>query len=255
MNFDELNLLGIDVGFSKVRATTGLAWSLAGEIGAARTYTDWPRRERALPPDTSFDVIAIDGPIIENRAPRGIVRRCEQLLSRGTFQKRCKPGASHYGTGLLLREAATDTACQFGHLGKRPRFEQAVIPDTAIVEAFPNAFLGVMLEEAAFQGYRIVRGRKFDYLYDRAVAAGHLSAVLETIGWNNQALVARMAIERDHELRAALICLLTAACVVAGQATAVGDSTGGWIWLPPVDLWADWAKETLATNSANLPPP
>ena len=45
----------------------------------------------------------------------------------------------------------------------------------------------------------------------------------------------------DHEHRAALICLATAAGVSVGQYTAVGDEAGGYFCLPPWSLWAEWA--------------
>lgn len=252
MNFDEINLLGIDVGFSATRPTTGIAWSVRGEIDAARTFTDWERRDRVLPKNVSFDVIAIDGPLISPDAHEHAIRRCEQILSRGAFQKRCKPGASHFGTGLRLRQAAAETAKQFQHLGARPGFSNAIFPDTAIVEAFPNAFLGVVLEDTDFSVEAVVRGKKFDRMYEQVVASGGFTRILDIIGWKNEELIARLAVERDHERRAALVCLLTAACAVSGHATAVGDALGGWIWLPPIETWGDWARQALETNMASM---
>jgi len=254
MNLQEINLLGIDVGFSDSRPTTGIAWSLSGKIDAARTHTDWQRRERVLPPGASFTLIAIDGPLVSQNAPGEIVRTCEQILSRGTFQKRCKPGASHFGTGLKLRQAAAETARQFGHLGMSPSFENAVFRETAIVEAFPNAFLGVMLDDSDFGAGRIARGKKFDHMYERVVASGRISALLEVIAWRNQALIDRMEADRDHERRAALVCLITAACAASGKATSIGDSPSGWIWLPPLEAWADWARQALEMNLASMSP-
>ena len=43
----------------------------------------------------------------------------------------------------------------------------------------------------------------------------------------------RLSSETDHELRAALICLLTAAVASQGTAAVVGEPSGGWFWLPP----------------------
>ncbi|MBB1250204.1 DUF429 domain-containing protein [Rhizobium sp. G21] len=252
MNFDEINLLGIDVGFSATRPTTGIAWSVAGEIDAARTFTDWERRKLAAPSGALFNVIAIDGPLIGPSAPAKVVRRCEQLLSRGLFQKRCKPGASHSGSGFQLRQAAAETARQFKHLGMLPSFANAIVADVAIVEAFPNAFLGVMLDADDFGLMRVARGKKFDQLYDQVVASKRMSRILEAIGWRNQRLLDRIDAERDHERRAALICLLTAACAASGKATTVGDEIGGWIWLPPIETWGDWAKRALEVNIVSL---
>ncbi|WP_037436349.1 hypothetical protein [Sinorhizobium fredii] len=57
-------LLGIDVGFSTSRPTTGIAWSKAVAFMAAKTHTDWPRRSQHIPASTTFLVIAIDGPLV-----------------------------------------------------------------------------------------------------------------------------------------------------------------------------------------------
>lgn len=40
--------------------------------------------------------------------------------------------------------------------------------------------------------------------------------------------------ESDHELRAAIVCLLTALLVAKGHYLAVGDEVGGWFFLPPL---------------------
>ncbi|WP_246726913.1 hypothetical protein [Rhizobium laguerreae] len=61
MKLKDINLLGIDVGFSKSRPTTGIAWSTNGTFGAVKTHTDWERRRQHLPSITAFSVIAIDG--------------------------------------------------------------------------------------------------------------------------------------------------------------------------------------------------
>jgi len=51
--------------------------------------------------------------------------------------------------------------------------------------------------------------------------------------------------ENDHERPAALICLLTAALAAQGTAAIIGESTGGWFWLPPRSLWQPWARQGL----------
>jgi hypothetical protein len=40
-------------------------------------------------------------------------------------------------------------------------------------------------------------------------------------------LLDRLKAERDHERRAALICVLTAVTTAVGKATPIGDETGG----------------------------
>jgi hypothetical protein len=58
----------------------------------------------------------------------------------------------------------------------------------------------------------------------------------------------RLESERDHELRAALICLLTAALAARGTAAIIGDLTGGWFWLPPWSVWQPWAKQGFSSG-------
>ncbi len=250
MNYGDIALLGIDVGFSKSRPTTGIAWSASGTFGAAKTYTDWDRRRQHLPGATTYSVVAIDGPLVPAGSPDSLVRMCERTLSHGAFQKRCKPGLSHFGTGLQLKRAALETAEQIKHLTSAPSFASAVFGDVAIVEAFPSAFLGVLMPEETFGTVQILRGKKFDWLYEHVVEAGSLAGLMALVGWDAPELLRRMQTERDHEKRAAYICLLTAACAAAGKAEVVGDVTSGWIWLPPTDLWASWARTALEQNLA-----
>jgi hypothetical protein len=55
----------------------------------------------------------------------------------------------------------------------------------------------------------------------------------------------RLRYEADHELRAALICLLTAALADKGTAAIIGEAEGGWFWLPPWSVWQPWATDGL----------
>jgi hypothetical protein len=252
MNLKDINLLGIDVGFSKSRPTTGIAWSANGTHAAAKTHTDWKRRQLHLPPATNFSVIAIDGPLVPIGSPDLLVRTCEQVLARSAFQKWCKPGSSHFGTGLQLKRAVFETASQFKHLTSVPIFANAVFRDVAIVEAFPNAFLGVLLPDQTFGAKQILRGKKFDWMYEHVVEAGRFGDLLALIGLDAPDLLRRIEAERDHEKRAANICLLTAACAATGKAEVVGDAISGWIWLPPRNLWASWASEALTRNLSTI---
>jgi hypothetical protein len=54
------------------------------------------------------------------------------------------------------------------------------------------------------------------------------------------------------ELRAALICLLTAALAEKGIAAIIGETEGGWFWLPPLSLWQPWAKEGLESATSRM---
>ena len=41
-----MNFLGVDVGFSALSLTTGLAWRVGDHIGATKTGTSWSKEER-----------------------------------------------------------------------------------------------------------------------------------------------------------------------------------------------------------------
>jgi integral membrane sensor domain MASE1 len=62
----------------------------------------------------------------------------------------------------------------------------------------------------------------------------------------------RLRSETDHELRAALICLLTAGLAARGTAAIIGEAKGGWFWLPPWSLWQSWATEGLENAAKRI---
>lgn len=252
MKLDNLPLLGIDVGYSRSRPTTGIAWSVGDDLDAAKTYTDWDRRRRHIPPSAIFAVIAIDGPLTPPGAPDDLDRLCERLFIRGAFQMRCKPGLSHHGHGRALRRAAAETAAQVRHLAAAAPPGRSAVPGMAIIEAFPNAFLGVLLGDERFALSKAAKRKKFDWLYAHAVEAGVFEPLLHFIGWRNERLLRVVTSERDHERQAAWVCLLTAACAAAGKSEVVGDDAGGWFWLPPSELLAPWARQALAESRAAL---
>lgn len=235
-----VTLLGIDVGFSAKNKSTGIAIYDRGRL-TTLTCIGSSARDRAdiLNGNLQFDAIAIDGPIVFGEEPP-VARECELILSRGAFSRRCKPGLSHFGFGLPLRHAATAIAAEM-----RQR-----IPTTGtIVEAFPNAFLGVLLSDDDYAALGLIkRGSKSDAYYARLAANNGFDAIFDHLGWRDDALratlhdIATDTSRKAHDKRAALVCLLTAACALSGQAEYVGDEAGGFITLPPKSLWADWAR-------------
>jgi hypothetical protein len=236
-----VSLLGIDVGFSATRASTGIAQYRFGEgvrLDCARSSP--AHRAAVLAHDHAFDAIAIDGPIVPEPALL-TARTCEQMLARKPFSRNCMAGYSHFGTGLLLRQAATEIAHEM-----RPRLRAHSSP---LVEAFPNAFLAVLLDQAAIDTARpILRGTKSDVFYQNAVANGALIRLLDHLRWHDEALraqVVALAADRSraaHEHRAAMVCLLTAGCALSNNCERIGDAAGGFIHLPPRALWAEWAR-------------
>jgi predicted RNase H-like nuclease len=241
-----VTLLGIDVGFSQRRNTTGIASFRSGhEIDLHCVGSRVEHRANVLRDGSLYHAIAIDGPIVPAcNGPTPMVRLCERVLSRGMFGQRCKPGFSHFGTGLQLRQAATTIALEMP-LHKRT----ASVP---VVEAFPNAFLGVMLDDCAYREMgRIPRGEKSDVLFRRAVTDCAFERLFRCLQWESPRLNAQIAAlaqtttRISHEHRAAVVCVMTAACALSTKATMIGDDSGGHIWLPPLDVWADWARREL----------
>jgi predicted nuclease with RNAse H fold len=246
VDWRNVSLLGIDVGFSERRKTTGIASYRFGQPTRLHCVGSLPEDRAAVLLDRPvYDAIAIDGPIVPTAAnTEQVIRRCEQLLSKEPFGKRCKPGFSHFGTGLKLRKAATTIASEMPgyrrHNGVR------------VVEAFPNAFLGVMLDDKTYAAFeRIPRGKKSDIFFAQASGDRSFDRLFECLGWDDGILrkqiraVACETTRVSHEHRAALVCVLTAACALSGQAAYVGDEVGGSICLPPSCLWADWARTAL----------
>ena len=120
-----------------------------------------------------------------------------------------------------------------------------------MVEAFPSAFLGVLLPEGVISKLPSTRGGKSDRLYEACLTEGVFEPLVAELRWPVVETVALLAAERDHDRRAAFICLLTAGFAHAGTATVIGDSIGGWFWLPPMDLWADWARAAVSLTLAD----
>jgi predicted nuclease with RNAse H fold len=243
VDWRNVSLLGIDVGFSERRKTTGIASYTFGQTARLHCVGSLPQdRAEVLLDRPLYDAIAIDGPIVPTATnPEQAIRRCERLLSKGLFGKRCKPGFSHFGTGLSLRKAAMTIASEM------PGYRRH--NGVPVVEAFPNAFLGVMLDDRTYAAFEsIPRGKKSDIFFAQAARDRVFDRLFECLGWNDDILrqqigaIARETTRISHEHRAALICVLTAACALSGQAAYVGDDVGGSICLPPLDLWARWAR-------------
>lgn len=53
----------------------------------------------------------------------------------------------------------------------------------------------------------------------------------------------------NHDDRAAFVCAITALGVVAGDFTAVGDKSDGWILLPRRAFVQNWAWDALEANA------
>ncbi len=102
---------------------------------------------------------------------------------------------------------------------------------------------------------KLRRGRKFDWLYDTWDRLGEFASLARSLDDPDaEAIAEACARNKDHEERAALVCLLTAACIALGQYTAVGDSVGGYLFMPPLSHWAEWAGHEIVRQRFQLQP-
>jgi hypothetical protein len=249
------NLMGIDVGFSKTRPTTGIACLECDQLSGGRAGTAWESREAKIPKGFHPSVIAIDGPLLPVGADQHVRRHVESIFIRAPYHNRCRPGLSHHGVGLELRQASSEACTQFGRLLEPPVLgtDDSVCHEGPIVGAFPNAFLGVLMSECELLAApRFKRGRRFDWLYDRMVTTGRLESLLSESLDLPDVVWQSLRFETDHELRAALICLLTAALAEKGTAAIIGEAEGGWFWLPPWSLWEPWAKDGIQSAEKKM---
>lgn len=246
-----MHLVGVDIGFSERRRSNGIAVVRDGKLTRAERVSV-SERDAALRELRDVDLVAIDAPLLPRGTADTLPRYCERVFSLGLFQKRCKPGMSHIrGTGQRLREHGRQAAEQLLVAQSfRPSLQplQRVWPDAPIVEAFPNAFLGVVVPDDDYlTATKIKRGGKFDWLYERWIHRGLFRAVVSAAQLPEE-IAARCEAEADHDVRAALVCLLTAAFAANGTAVAIGQHVDGYFFLPPAHLWAEWATESIGTH-------
>jgi hypothetical protein len=145
-----MKLMGVDVGYSTTRLTTGIACLDGDQLSLVRTGTEWASRKTRIPGGFQPALIALDGPLLPRGADMLIRRPCESVFIHAPFHNRCKPGLCHWGWGLELRRASADACAQFSRLlgsSVSDKEELPVSRSGSIVEAFPNGFLGVLMPE------------------------------------------------------------------------------------------------------------
>lgn len=251
----DADIAGIDVGLTLLDPTSGVCRSGPSGDVFGHTFCDYLSRTSVLGRGRRYSVLAVDAPLL----PQGILhyeaRACEKTFVWGLFQRRCKPGESHVpGTGQSLRRAGAETAHTFRSdvdiVELACPFPRIQVP-LNIVEAFPNAFLGVCLQDGSFTATP-GRGGKFDWLYDESVGQGVFHRLQSALAWPSDEFWRQSTSNDDHDERAAIVCAMTAIAVLRGQYVAVGEPLGGYFFLPPWDLWQPWAKRTLDSNRRDL---
>ena len=257
---DVTDVAGIDVGLTLVERTSGVCRTGSSGDLVTHTYIDRLSRSTALGGNLRFSVLAIDAPVLPEGQLHYDARSCEKVFVWGDFQKRCKCGESWVrGTGQALRRAGVDTAHAFADIvwSNEPTSPFPRVFDSRnIVEAFPNAFLGVSLPDGVFESTPS-RGEKFDWLYDQWLEYKMPEVLQAALRWHREQYWGAVSENRHHDERAALVCALTGICVLQGLYVAVGEPTGGYFFLPPWNAWAEWARSAVdkSRGDRRLPKP
>lgn len=247
------SVLGVDVGCSPTKRSGSvcrLEWS-ADAIwwSLARFRAVEPEREQTIvriAGENRLAAAAFDGPLRGSLDIIGRYRAAERMLTRRLQPLIGKPGQSSAPVGKLLNGHANACAqivlsrCDLAPAGYDIR-----IHERAILEAFPSAFLGLLIDDPAALNAR--RGDRSDTFYQHLAACGGIERLLHRF-LPSRSLREPLTTVTNHDDRAALVCALTALCLAGGDYTAVGDDDG-WIVLPPASLQPAWAGALLQQNA------
>lgn len=258
------HVIGIDVGFSARRRSTcfcRLSWDTSSyQLAFACATSDKSERFKALrfliPDRSTIAAVAIDGPLTKNLRPVNRYRSAEAILSRGVFQRRGKPGQTNSPMGQRLHRNASDLARQalkiindvYGKLNKSNHLHP--IHHLCLVEAFPNAFLAMLLPEGSIPPvHRNASDRFWEVLIKLGLFQSFLSGLLPNRSGPD------LGKFHNHDERAAIVCALTALSVSKCRFVAVGDREDGFIVLPPREAWGrngstrvSWVETALREN-------
>ena len=264
--------LGIDVGYSQDGYTTGLCL-ITLEHGHFLWHCLNTKSQKAqrladlrglIPEGTTISAVGIDGPLTTDFQLIDRYRAADAFLSRGAFQKRCKPGAVDSPNGQLLHYHATKLAKLVLELNEEGylHVEDAGHPDrihqSCFVEAFPNAFLGVLLKGAHYDQLKgTEQEKKSDQFWRVAVEDDLLLRDLIKHLVPQIDLDKSLATISDHDHRAAFVCALAGLCVAKNRYVSVGDPVDGNICLPPFNVWGvefgdRWGEVALRKNLPSL---
>lgn len=256
-------VLGIDVGYSSKKRSTGLCILHWGPhtlgFRFERTKTpEFARRQaiRELVGGMSLLGAAIDGPLALDLREVQNYRAAEAVLSQGVMQKRGKPGSTNSPTGRQLHQHANQLArlvLEETNIGPSRHFQ--AIHERCIVEAFPNIFLAAGIPEEQLPRLKRDASDKF---WDALTNEGRrlqdlISSLLPGRSFEPGSEIAKVT---HHEDRASLICALTALSVISEAHVGIGDPEQGYITLPPKSWWgstpgfAPWLEPLLYRNIA-----
>ena len=276
--------LGIDVGYSERKPTTGLclitleqdqfSWECLITSANERKRTQDLRS--LMSGGKTLHGVGIDGPLRPDLGPVDHYRSADALLSGGKnfiFKHRCQPASTaNYGN---LHDHATRLA----------KLVLGLQPNSLIVEAFPNAFLAFLLEDESFPPRDQMDRAQSDIYWEIAVRhpfQDDLQGLIECPDLGSLPDITRMLTDHltarrysrlraliehlspgkylsrplenvtSHDHRAAFVCALTAMCAAKNKYVAAGDPKYGDFVLPPVKAWgrgshgyASWVEEPL----------
>jgi hypothetical protein len=247
------SVLGVDVGFSTVRRSSAvcrLDWDerrITWTIQRFRALlAEQEETIKAVADDRRLEAAAFDGPL---RAGFDLIDRyrvADRMLTRRVQRKIGKPGQTNAPVGKKLNAAAnacvgiTLDTCQLARATHATKIDAM-----AVIEAFPSAFLGVMLRDPA--SVVAQRDNRSDVFYCHLAASGALSRLMTHLLPGRSPALSLHDVA-NHDDRAALVCALTALSVAAGDFTAVGDADG-WTVLPPRLFVRSWARADLEANA------
>ena len=251
---DPVRIAGLDVGFSKARSSAGIGLWADNRLELTNCHGAEACAQISAAGD--YDIVAIDGPVIPEGQDIRQRRNVERLFCRGLFQRRCKPGFSHVsGTGTRLREEAGIAADLLSNAGNSSQVTSTFprVRKGTVVEAFPNAFLGVCLDDDVYAEMpKLKRGQKFEWLYEQWKRWRLVESLPGLTLKQQQLFGEKFERTSHHEQQSAIICVLTGLLVARNQFTAVGDARGGWFFLPPWSSWKGWAQEAVCANLRQL---
>lgn len=245
------SVLGVDVGWSlkqRSSAACRLDWDGDTIRWTIRRFTAEPvaRREGLLATAGPHHLLAVtlDGSL---RGDFGLIdryRACERNLSqRGLREAIGKLAQSNTPGGRSLNAATNDCArllVEYGSIAEATH--PHAIHRLALAEAFPNSFLGLMLDDPA--PLKGGRGKRSDRYFTALVNDGTLWRLI-THHLPGRRLEQDLATVTNHDDRAALICAITALGVAWHNYVTTGDDQG-WIILPPRGFIAPWAQPLVA---------
>ena len=258
--------LGIDVGYSKRRRSTGLCLLEVAPSSirwqCVNTGTDESQRLKDICDLVHRGArllgVGIDGPLTPGLRVVPHYRSSDALLTRGVFAKRGKPGATSAPSGQQLHHHATFLAelvlrlQDGGHFTLAPSTHPKPVHPSRILEVFPNAFLSVLLPDAAFSNLTLNRNAS-DVFWEVAVREEpYLENLFKALAPGRR-FAEPLESVTDHDHRAALLCALAVLCAAQNQYVLSGDPVDGDIILPPHEFWGagpagnstPWAENAL----------